>query len=214
VLGKLRELAVRVRGRVGRHVFATGVAAPITQKIEIQREFHDADGKVIDKTTMGSEIEVHLKIRTLNKNSWEPNVAIVDLLPGGFEVVMNEPEKASASESEESGGNQPPRVKRHASDEEDGEGDGESEEHSDEDAERSAEKAATHKEEGGGDSYWSSTIAAHGSTWTPQYVDVREDRVLLFGSFASDVSEFVYKIRATNKAAALELAGQTVRQGR
>ena len=41
-------------------------------------------------------------------------------------------------------------------------------------------------------------IAKDGSTWTPEYGDVREDRVVLYGSVGNDLQEFVYGIRATN----------------
>jgi hypothetical protein len=37
---------------------------------------------------LGSEIEVHIQIRTLN-NDYLTNIAIEDLLPGGFEVVTD-----------------------------------------------------------------------------------------------------------------------------
>jgi hypothetical protein len=37
-----------------------------------------------------------------------------------------------------------------------------------------------------------------GSNWTPQYVDVRDDRVVLYGDAAKDAATYVYKVRATN----------------
>ncbi|HXO99936.1 MAG TPA: hypothetical protein VN813_05505 [Luteibacter sp.] len=36
------------------------------------------------------------------------------------------------------------------------------------------------------------------STWKPQYADVREDRVVVYGYASRDVQEFVYRIKATN----------------
>lgn len=67
--------------------FNTTIAKePIKQGIELFREYRDTSGKVITSTTLGSEIEVHIQIRALN-NDYLTNIAIEDLLPGGFEVV-------------------------------------------------------------------------------------------------------------------------------
>jgi uncharacterized protein YfaS (alpha-2-macroglobulin family) len=41
-------------------------------------------------------------------------------------------------------------------------------------------------------------VGLPGSTWQPQYADVREDRVVIYGSASGDVREFVYRIKATN----------------
>ena len=61
---------------------------PVKQGIEIFREYRDDKGSVINSTTLGSEIEVHIQIRALD-NKYLSNVAIEDLLPGGFEVVRD-----------------------------------------------------------------------------------------------------------------------------
>ena len=44
------------------------------------------DGKVVTEASLGDELEVHLKLRSVNVGSLS-NVAIVDLMPGGFDVV-------------------------------------------------------------------------------------------------------------------------------
>jgi uncharacterized protein YfaS (alpha-2-macroglobulin family) len=36
------------------------------------------------------------------------------------------------------------------------------------------------------------------STWQLDYADIREDRVVIYGTATPDVHEFVYRIRATN----------------
>jgi uncharacterized protein YfaS (alpha-2-macroglobulin family) len=36
------------------------------------------------------------------------------------------------------------------------------------------------------------------STWHPYHVDVRDDRVVLYGDATKDASAFVYRVRATN----------------
>ncbi|KTD11050.1 hypothetical protein Lgra_2016 [Legionella gratiana] len=59
---------------------------PLKQGLEIFREYKDSKGNVINSVTLGSEIEVHIKIRALGSD-YLSNIAIEDLLPGGFEVV-------------------------------------------------------------------------------------------------------------------------------
>jgi alpha-2-macroglobulin len=61
---------------------------PLKEGMEIFREYRDANGNAITSTTLGSEIEVHIQIRALN-NAYLTNIAIEDLLPGGFEVVRD-----------------------------------------------------------------------------------------------------------------------------
>lgn len=62
--------------------------SPLKQGLEIFREYKDAKGKAITSTPLGSEIEVHIQIRALDSD-YLSNIAIVDLLPGGFEVVLD-----------------------------------------------------------------------------------------------------------------------------
>jgi hypothetical protein len=40
--------------------------------------------------------------------------------------------------------------------------------------------------------------AGPGSTWTPEYVDRRDDRVILYGDAAKAAATYLYKVRATN----------------
>ena len=49
----------------------------------------------------------------------------------------------------------------------------------------------------------SSTLVRNNSsgTWTPDYVDVREDRVIFYGTVNPKIQEFVYKVRAINEGA-------------
>lgn len=63
-------------------------AAEIKRKLEIQREYRDANGRVVKQVPLGSELTVHIKVRTVGDLTLQ-NVAIVDLLPGGFEVVLD-----------------------------------------------------------------------------------------------------------------------------
>ena len=61
-------------------------AQPVTAGLEIYRELLDKNDKPVAQTKLGEPIHVRLHVRTVRD---EPvtNVAIIDLLPGGFEVV-------------------------------------------------------------------------------------------------------------------------------
>jgi len=144
----------------------------IKEGIEVQREYRDLKGNVTTSTALGSEIEVHFKMRSVN-SGYHGNVAIVDLLPGGFDVVIEKSRPAS----------KPAQVQEQRSSEGAGEvegGEGQSGEHE------------TRKR-------WDSPIGTDASTWQPDFVDIREDRVVLFGNVGSSAQEFVYRIKATNK---------------
>lgn len=58
----------------------------VKNHLEIDREYRDLQGNVINQVPLGNEIEVLIKVRSLDNRNIA-NVAIVDLLPGGFEVV-------------------------------------------------------------------------------------------------------------------------------
>ncbi|CAI0694213.1 alpha-2-macroglobulin family protein [Serratia ficaria] len=129
------------------------LAAPqkaLSRGLEITRDYTDEQGKPLAQVRLGQKVNVHLKIRA-NAKEGQSNLAIVDLLPGGFEVVQQTPPEAGGEE---------------------GEGDA-----------------------AGG---WRSPLAAAGSSWAPDYSDIREDRVIIYGSAGTEVQEFVYQIKATN----------------
>ncbi|MDF7680225.1 alpha-2-macroglobulin [Enterobacteriaceae bacterium ESL0689] len=135
-------------------------AAPkkaISRGLEITRDYTDEQGNPVTQVTLGQKINVHLKVRA-NSQQGLDNLAIVDLLPGGFEVVQQAPPEPESDNS-----------------------DGENE--------------ASDSE---GSAAWLSPLAASGSTWAVDYSDIREDRVVIYGSATTDVQEFVYQIKATN----------------
>jgi alpha-2-macroglobulin len=129
--------------------------------VEITRDYTDTNGKALDQITIGQEIDVHLKIRSTT-SSYVDNLAIVDLLPGGFEPVIQPP---------------PPVADQQAAD------DSENDQGGDSTVAASA---------------WRSPIGVGQSSWSLQYADVREDRVVLYGQATPNVGEFVYRIKATN----------------
>ncbi|MWP61834.1 MG2 domain-containing protein [Gilliamella sp. Pas-s25] len=145
---------------------------PIKRGMEVYREFTDLDGKPVEKVKLGDKINVTVQIRAL-ADEGATNIAIIDLLPGGFEVVQ-----------------QPITPKEDNNDEYiqgDDDYDEESEEY--EDYEEDSNYG------------WVSPIAIKTgeNTWYPEYVDVREDRVIIYGSTYNDkIQKFTYQIKATN----------------
>lgn len=70
--------------------------------LELIREYLDADGKPVTALTVGDEIEVRLKLRALGGKA-RGSIAVVDLLPGGFDLVLqSEPAAADSSGDEAS----------------------------------------------------------------------------------------------------------------
>jgi uncharacterized protein YfaS (alpha-2-macroglobulin family) len=115
--------------------------------MEIVREYVDAEGKPVTSVKIGQEITVRLKFRAIGRD-YVPNAALVDLLPGGFEPVLN-PVTAPVLDGEK-------------------------------------------KKPGFVDRLGNTT------GWNVDYADVREERVVLYGRVNAAVSEYRYRIRATN----------------
>ena len=99
------------------------------QGLEIFREYLDDDGEVITEATIGEEVAVRLRVRSTGR--FRSNVAVVDLLPGGFEVLRE-------------------------------------------------------------------SIRNSYDRWSPDYKDVREDRVVFYGGFGSNLTEFSYRVKLTS----------------
>jgi uncharacterized repeat protein (TIGR01451 family) len=134
----------------------------IKQEIEVFREYQDANGKPVTSVKLGDEVEVHLSIRGIGKSSLQ-NVAIVDLLPGGFEIVPeSRADQSTAMANEEPDGG---------------------------DSGGNSNASA---------SEWVPPIGTAKSNWHPTYADVREDRVVLYGTVDNSAQLFVYRIKATN----------------
>jgi uncharacterized protein YfaS (alpha-2-macroglobulin family) len=127
----------------------------LKQGVEIVREYTNASGQPVTAAKLGEELNVHIKIRATEADS-VGSVAIVDLLPGGFEPVLTPPpapEPAAEGSTEETPAEQPA---------------------------------------------WRSPIGTSASTWSLEYADVRDDRVVIYGAAQRNAQEFVYTIRATN----------------
>ncbi len=156
------------------HVTQAGYDKAIPNKelkdhFEVQREYRDLKGAVITNTTIGSELEVHVKVRSVNSRTYY-NVAVVDLLPGGFEVVIEKSRPAMESVR--------------------------SQVQADEEYEEGYEPEEDVRDE---EERWMPPIGTGQSTWSPEFIDIREDRIVFFGTVGPKLKEFVYRIKATNK---------------
>ena len=124
----------------------------LKQGLEVYRDYVDDKGVAIKTVKMGDEITVRVKIRAINGRY--DDVAIVDLLPGGFEPVLQPADDNVGSVD-------------------DGEYDSEPQAQA-----------------------WSSPLGIAG--WQPTFADIREDRLVFYGVVGSNITEFTYKIKATN----------------
>ena len=145
-------------------------AKALSQGLEVLREYTDRDGKPVTAVTLGDELQVHLRFRGLGGRP-VASVALVDLLPGGFEVVEN-----SGPSSGMASADQLARAPRVVLNEGEGEGEGESE---------------------GGEGTWTPTFGQAVGEWSPDYGEVREDRVNVYGLADASAREFVYTVKAT-----------------
>ena len=137
----------------------------LREGFEILREYADKDGKPVTKVRQGEEVTVRLKFRSItDASSW--NVALVDLLPGGFEMVV------------------PPREARTRLGQ------------ASQDTTRFQDEA---EEAGDSDgSSWTCPICQSGTRAQISFADFREDRSVFYVGVTPDLSEIVYRIKATN----------------
>jgi hypothetical protein len=106
----------------------------MTDKIEITREYRKGSS-VVSTANVGDELTVHIMVRTVGKQGTVHDVALVDLLPSGFEI-----DRESARTS----------------------------------------------------------LPTQGTpSLTPEFVDLREDRALIFGSIGSSTASYAYKVKVT-----------------
>jgi len=135
----------------------------LSQGLEVLREYTDEDGKPVSDVTLGDEIQVHLRFRALGPRPVS-SVALVDLLPGGFEVVENartSPALATLASSESE-----------------------------------CVVACEGMDEGEAEA-WTPTFGEALGSWSPDYAEVREDRVNVYGLADASAREFVYTVKAT-----------------
>ena len=101
----------------------------LAEGIEVDRVYLDDDGVPVERVRVGDELTVRLRVRS--KAGRIGNVAVTDLLPGGFEILTE-------------------------------------------------------------------SVRNRYGRWTPDYRDVREDRLVLYGAFGERVTEILYRVKATS----------------
>jgi alpha-2-macroglobulin len=69
----------------------------LVKGFEILREYTDEAGHTLTQVRMGEQVGVHLKFRAIQDHTTVPAVALVDLLPGGFELVIPQAEAGPCS---------------------------------------------------------------------------------------------------------------------
>ena len=131
--------------------------AAASQGVEIIRDFTDLKGNAITRVQMGEDFLVRLRLRS-TKADVVRQVAVVDVLPGGVEAMLEIRAPADTANAATD-----PAVMR------------------------GAIAVAT------------LPIGVPGkSTWVPDHVDVREDRVVFYGSISRDTGTFIYRVRASS----------------
>lgn len=144
---------------------------PITKGLEISKQYRNAAGDVIKEVKMGEELVVHIQARTLDDKTY-PQVAIVDLIPAGFEIIAE---------------NHNPVV--------DGGGlSGEGEE--------GFEEPYEYEEGAFINLLMPKVYAQNKTTLQPmetQFVETREDRMILYVTVTPDLKEFTYRMKAISK---------------
>jgi uncharacterized protein YfaS (alpha-2-macroglobulin family) len=131
--------------------------AVLTQGVEIIREFLDMKGNALARPRVGEEFLVRIRLRSTQLET-VPQLAVVDLLPGGVEAVLEL---------------QPPA-----------------------DSSQGVDPAAAPRSRAG---FSRLPIGLPDkSDWIPYHIDVRDDRLVLYGDVGRDAKTFVYRVRATN----------------
>jgi len=113
-------------------------ATEIKNRIEVFREFNNEQGETVTSAPIESKVDVKLSLRAID--SPVSNVAVVDMIPGGFEIDIS-PEGLGSRASG------PTDIK----------------------------------------------------TWKPDFIDVREDRVVFYGSVGTEAQTFSYRLKPTNR---------------
>ena len=61
-------------------------AVAVAQRMEVQRAYRNAEGRELSGVSLGDVVSVHITARAMGTPL--PDCVIVDLLPGGFEMVL------------------------------------------------------------------------------------------------------------------------------
>ncbi len=172
---------------------------PETKGIEVFREILNAKQELTDEVEVGDEVTVNVVVRAIDAP--RPNVAIIDILPGGFELDFEsipgrgrgagrQPGETQDGEAEPEAAPPPeetPAEHGQMQDEYRPEAEGEGE----------GDDAAWLDWSFGGKAYAKGSAAKAAPPFQARHVDLREDRIVLYGDVPKDVTVFTYKLKAT-----------------
>jgi uncharacterized protein YfaS (alpha-2-macroglobulin family) len=149
---------------------------PEKKNIEIIRQYKNANNQDVNSVKIGDEVNVILALRTTDEKS-HSHIAIVDLLPGGFELIpqkdLNRLDSGDVY-GEDADVEQPPA-------EEDGES-----------GAGAFFSLAIPK------AYAQSVKSSLKSLYT-DFIDQREDRVVVYATLTPEVTSFEYKMKAVSE---------------
>lgn len=153
----------------------------LRKNMEITREYLDGKGNVVNKAKVGEELTVRLRVRALDQRTYD-NIVLVDLLPGGFEPVLEKIAMGGSSEPEDAPESYTPEPE----------------------SDFFEEPEAPPSEEGAMNlldlilprAWAEDAVKAALNDLSPHYVDRREDRMVVYGSISAEAREFRYKIKA------------------
>jgi alpha-2-macroglobulin len=137
----------------------------IAQSLEITREFLGADGKPVTSVKLGDEVDVRVRFRAIDRDSVDDAV-IVDLLPGGFDLVVPRTTPADQPVLSATDG-------------------------------RGGQEESENEDEGQPSGCLCAWLVLRPNGF-PNFADLREDRVVIYGRATKGVQEYGYRIKATN----------------
>lgn len=196
---------------------------PVSQGIEILREYRTPGGtSAVESVKLGEELEVHLTVRSLKKETIE-NVAVIDLLPSGFEIVYDRSQTAFLKPLLEPNQNEEQKSwafykrtplnrawfyhllipRAQAQEEDDGSGVGREVDDSQYGELPPPPEGMAEGEDSEGRENAAAlvrpSLALPGSDMSVQYEEPREDRMVLYATVTTSATKYVYKIKATNE---------------
>ncbi|HEX4924930.1 MAG TPA: alpha-2-macroglobulin family protein, partial [Bdellovibrionales bacterium] len=164
------------------------------ERLSIKREFFNQEGQAVEKVKLGERVEVRLTLKAVA--SMLQGLAFVDLLPGGFDIVLEPQERENKSEetpneSYSEGYGDGYEGEGYEGDYHEGEGEGE--------GEGVAETRIAPSYDVDFSTAANPSFMLKSSSFKPDYGEAREDRLILFGSLRPMSVSFSYFIQAVNK---------------
>ena len=161
--------------------FASNAEQKIEKKnIEIIRQYKDVNGAEVKSVKLGDEVYVTLALRTTDEKS-HSHIAIVDLLPGGFELVQQKDlNRLDSGEVKPEEGIEPPVEGMPEGGEGEMDGEGES---------GAFFRLLIPK------AYAENVKSSLKALYT-DFIDQREDRIVVYATLTPEVTSFEYKMKA------------------